>query len=104
MHRVPQKILLSITRKFSQMRIQFFMSKTHSENAVNRTPLLKSSDITDGMSEQDQLVSKSENINDRHLVLFFEMLLHPQDLHGICYILETINLGKWKLLIHWPFH
>ena len=49
------------------------MSKTHSENAVNCTPLLKSSDITDGMSEQDQLVSRSENINDRHLVLFFEM-------------------------------
>lgn len=55
------------------MRIQFFMSKADSENAVNCRALLKSSDTTDGMSEQDQLVTESENINDRHLVLFSEI-------------------------------
>lgn len=73
------------------------MSKADSENAVNCRALLKSSDITDGMSEQDQLVTESENINDRHLVLFSEIWLRPQDPHGICYILERTYFGKWKL-------
>lgn len=89
LHRAPQK-KIPFQENPRQMRIQLFCHKL----PVKCTALLKSSDTTDGVSEWHQLVSKSENINDRHLVLFSEMWIHPPDLHGICCILEIVNLGS----------